>query len=123
MVTTLRRASPAREAVKTVALLADAYGYASSMEGFSISDGVECWYMELIGKGDLGTGLLWVALRVPDGYFTANVPTRAGRAAPDEQGLVGPRPAPDARGPAPPCRRPTRRASRPSCRATTPRPA
>ena len=22
------------------------------MEGFSISDGDECWYMELLGKGD-----------------------------------------------------------------------
>ena len=41
MVTTLRRASPAREAVKTVALLADAYGYASSMEGFS--DAIHHW--------------------------------------------------------------------------------
>ena len=72
MVTTLQRATTARDAVRTVAHLADAYGYASSMEGFSISDGSECWYMELIGKGNFGKGLLWVALRVPDGYFTAN---------------------------------------------------
>ena len=72
MVTTLQRASSAREAVRIVAELTDKYGYASSMEGFSISDGSECWYMELIGKGNLGKGLLWVALRVPDGYFTAN---------------------------------------------------
>ena len=47
-------------------------GYASTMEGFSISDGIEAWYMELIGKGRHGKGLVWVALRVPDGYFTAN---------------------------------------------------
>ena len=69
---TLQRASTAREAVRTVASLADDYGYASSAEGFSISDGDECWYMELIGKGAYEKGLLWVALRVPDGYFTAN---------------------------------------------------
>ena len=29
-------------------------------------------YMELLGKGDYGKGLLYVALRVPEGYFTAN---------------------------------------------------
>ena len=72
MVETLKRAPTAREAVKIVAQLADEYGYASSMEGFSISDGTECWYMEIIGKGEYGKGLLWVALRVPDGYLTAN---------------------------------------------------
>mmetsp|Transcript_27453 Transcript_27453/g.80438 ORF Transcript_27453/g.80438 Transcript_27453/m.80438 type:complete len:498 (+) Transcript_27453:50-1543(+) len=72
IVTTLQRASTAREAISTIVQLANTYGYASSMEGFSISDGSECWYMELIGKGDFGKGLLWVALRVPDGYFTAN---------------------------------------------------
>ena len=47
MVETLKRASTAREAVKVAARLADEYGYASSMEGFSISDGDGCWYMEL----------------------------------------------------------------------------
>ena len=43
MVTTLQRSSTAREAVRMVAHLAGKYGYASSMEGFSISDGTECW--------------------------------------------------------------------------------
>ena len=62
MVTTLQRASSAREAVRIVAELTDKYGYASSMEGFSISDGSECWYMELIGKGNLGKGLLCARL-------------------------------------------------------------
>lgn len=28
--------------------------------------------MELIGKGTFGTGIVWVALRVPDGYVTAH---------------------------------------------------
>jgi dipeptidase len=72
IVTTLQRAATAREAIQTIVKLASEFGYASSMEGFSISDGSECWYMELIGKGTFGSGLLWVALRVTDGYVTAN---------------------------------------------------
>jgi dipeptidase len=72
IIATLQRAGTAREAVTTIANLTDTYGYASDMEGFSITDGQEAWYMELLGKGDYGTGLLWVALRVPDGYVTAN---------------------------------------------------
>eukprot|EP00966_Prymnesium_polylepis_P107154 2481477-Prymnesium_polylepis.1 len=31
--------------------LANTYGYASSMEGFSISDGQETWFMEMVPKG------------------------------------------------------------------------
>jgi len=30
------------------------------------------WYMELIGKGRWGKGIVWVALRVPDGYVHAH---------------------------------------------------
>eukprot|EP00966_Prymnesium_polylepis_P027468 635072-Prymnesium_polylepis.1 len=41
IVTTLQRASTAREAISTIVQLANTYGYASSMEGFSISDGSE----------------------------------------------------------------------------------
>ena len=29
-------------------------------------------YMELIGKGRHGRGIVWVALRLPDGYVTAH---------------------------------------------------
>ena len=36
--------------------LANTYGYASDMEGFSIADANEVWYMELIGKGEHGKG-------------------------------------------------------------------
>jgi len=72
IMTTLQRSRTAREAIKTIAALCESHGYASSMEGFSISDGDESWYMELIGKGDFGKGLLYVALKVPDGHFVAN---------------------------------------------------
>ena len=72
IMTTLQRARTAREAITVMAELCEAYGYHSTMEGFSISDGDECWYMELLGKGDYGKGILYVALRVPEGYFTAN---------------------------------------------------
>jgi dipeptidase len=48
MVTTLQRASSAREAIRTVAQLTNDYGYASSAEGFSISDGDESWSQTLI---------------------------------------------------------------------------
>jgi dipeptidase len=69
---TLQRAATAREAIHTIANLTEQYGYATSMEGFSIADGSEAWYMELIGKGKHGQGIVWVALRVPDGYITAH---------------------------------------------------
>lgn len=40
-----------REAILTIAELANTYGYASSGESFSIVDPEEAWIMELIGKG------------------------------------------------------------------------
>ena len=55
-----------------MAWLANTYGYASDMEGFSIADSDEVWYMELIGKGSFEKGVVWVALRVPDGYVSAH---------------------------------------------------
>ncbi len=48
---TLQRAKTAREAILTIAELANTYGYASSGESFSIVDPEEAWIMELIGKG------------------------------------------------------------------------
>ena len=48
---TLQRAKTAREAIATIAELANTYGYASSGESFSIVDRDEAWIMELIGKG------------------------------------------------------------------------
>ena len=66
---TLQRAKTAREAIETIANLANTYGYASDGESFSIGDENEAWIMELIGKGPGKKGIVWVARRVPDGYI------------------------------------------------------
>ena len=76
---TLQRASTAREAIKTMAWLANTYGYASDMEGFSIADSDEVWYMELIGKGSFEKGVVWVALASPT---ATSAPTPTRRASP-----------------------------------------
>lgn len=69
MYITLQRAKNAREAIKIMAGLLSEYGYASSGESFSISDPHEVWIWEMIGKGEGEKGAVWVARRVPDGYF------------------------------------------------------
>ncbi len=77
---TLQRATTAREAISTIAELANTYGYASSGESFSIADTEEVWIMELIGKGskldangkNTRKGIVWVARRVPDGYVSGH---------------------------------------------------
>jgi dipeptidase len=78
---TLQRAKNAREAIKVMSELLDAYGYASEGESFSIVDPNEAWVMDLIGKGEKildakgnvvkgwSNGAVWVARRVPDGYI------------------------------------------------------
>ncbi len=78
--TTLERAKTAREAIKIIVDLANTYGYASSGESFSIADKDEVWVMELIGKGtklnekgeNTRKGIVWVAIKVPNGYITAH---------------------------------------------------
>ena len=77
---TLQRARTAREAIATIAELADTYGYASSGESFSIADPDEAWIMELIGKGfeddgkggNARRGIVWVARRIPDGCVSGH---------------------------------------------------
>ena len=69
---TLQRAKTAREAIKVMTGLVDKYGYASSVESFSIADPDEVWVMELIGKGKADKGAVWVARRVPDGYISGH---------------------------------------------------
>lgn len=77
---TLQRAKTAREAISTIVELANAHGYASSGESFSIADPDEVWIMELIGKGfaadgkggNARKGIVWVARRIPDGYVCAH---------------------------------------------------
>jgi dipeptidase len=68
----LQRAANARQAIRVMAELVEEYGYYSTGESFSIADPHEVWIMEMIGKGKLEKGAVWVALRVPDGYVTAH---------------------------------------------------
>jgi dipeptidase len=72
MVITLQRAKTAREAIKVMTDLVDAYGYASSGESFSIGDKEEAWILEMIGTGKGGQGAVWVAQKIPDGMICAH---------------------------------------------------
>ncbi len=76
---TLQRAKTAREAIDIIVELANEYGYASEGETFSIADKHEAWIMEIIGKGvnikngvNTQKGIVWVAMRVPDGAICAH---------------------------------------------------
>ena len=82
---TLQRARSAREAIKIISELTSEYGYYSSGESFSIADKNEVWIMEIIGKGvdmkvdsksntsyNANKGMVWVALRIPDGYVSGH---------------------------------------------------
>ena len=68
----LERCKTAREAIKCMTDLVDEYGYASSGETFSIADPNEVWLMELIGKGKVEKGAVWVATRIPDDCIAAH---------------------------------------------------
>ncbi len=69
---TLQRARTAREAIRTIDALLQEYGYPSEGETFSIADKDECWIMEIVGKGTLEKGAVWVAVRIPDGYVCSH---------------------------------------------------
>ena len=69
---TLQRAKTAREAIKTIAELAAEYGYHQSGESISIGDTQEAWIMEIIGNGKGKKGIVYVAMRVPDGYISCH---------------------------------------------------
>jgi dipeptidase len=68
----LERCKTAREAIKCMTDLVAKYGYASSGETFSIADPNEVWLMELIGKGKVEKGAVWVATRIPDDCIAAH---------------------------------------------------
>ena len=68
----LQRSKSAREAIKVIAELMAEYGYYSSGESFSISDANEVWIMELISKGTVEKGAIWVARMIPDGYVSGH---------------------------------------------------
>ena len=76
---TLQRAKTAREAIGIIVDLANTYGYASEGESFTIADKNEVWIMELIGKGmnirnkvNTQKGIVWVAVRIPDGAISGH---------------------------------------------------
>ena len=68
---TLQRARTAREAIRLMDELTQKYGYYSEGESFSIADKEEAWIMEMVGKG-AEKGSVWVARRIPDGYFSGH---------------------------------------------------
>ena len=68
----LERCKTAREAIKCMTDLVAEYGYASSGETFSIADPNEVWLMELIGKGKVEKGAVWVTTRIPDDCIAAH---------------------------------------------------
>lgn len=68
----LERCKTAREAIKCMTDLVAEHGYASSGETFSIADPNEVWLMELIGKGKVEKGAVWVATRIPDDCIAAH---------------------------------------------------
>lgn len=72
---TLQQAKSARSAIKLITTLAERYGYYGLGECLSICDAQESWIMEFVGKGNGRKGLLWVALRVPEGYISAQANT------------------------------------------------
>ncbi len=91
---TLQRAKTAREAIATIADLADTYGYASSGESFSIVDRDEAWIMELIGKGfaDDGRGAASVGRLADDERMLVHVADgRIGRGDLRNVGQIAPR--------------------------------
>ncbi len=68
----LQRAKTAREAMQVMTELVEEYGYYSGGESFSIADKNEAWILEIIGKGGKSKGVVWVALKIPDGYVSAH---------------------------------------------------
>ena len=75
----LERCRTAREAIQCITSLANEYGYYSDGESFSIADKEEAWILEMIGKGtnlrngrNINKGVVWVAVRIPDGYISGH---------------------------------------------------
>lgn len=68
----LQRSKTAREAIDVMTKLTNEYGYYSSGESFSIADQNEVWILEMIGKGGVEKGTVWVAVRIPDDCISAH---------------------------------------------------
>ena len=63
---TLQRAKTAREAITVMTDLVAEHGYYSGGESFSIADPDEAWVLEMVSKGMVEKGAVWVARRIPD---------------------------------------------------------
>ena len=79
MYISLQRARTARQAIEVFTSLANEYGYASSGESISFADPHEVWFMDVIGKApkmvngeNVNKGIVWVAIRLPDGTISAH---------------------------------------------------
>ena len=75
----LERTKTAREAIQLMVDLANEHGYYSSGESISIADKEEVWILEIVGKGvkmvdgkNINKGVVWVAVRIPDGYVSSH---------------------------------------------------
>lgn len=81
----LQRSKTAREAIKVMVELLNEHGYYSSGQSYSIADPNEVWILEVMGKGvemrtdrrsrtsyNANKGIVWVAVRVPDGMISAH---------------------------------------------------
>lgn len=68
----LQRSRSAREAIDVMTSLVQEHGYYSSGESFSIADPNEVWVLEMIGKGAVEKGAVWVAVRIPDDCISAH---------------------------------------------------
>ena len=68
----LQRSRTAREAIEVMVGLANANGYCSEGESFTVADPNEAWIMEVVGKGNSEKGIVWIAVRVPDDCIAAH---------------------------------------------------
>lgn len=68
----LQRSKTAREAIEVMTSLVAEYGYYSSGESFSVADPNEAWILEMVGKGGVEKGAVWVAIRIPDDCISAH---------------------------------------------------
>lgn len=69
---TLQRTKTAFQAVHMFGSLVEKYGYISAGVSFTIADAGEAWVLEMVGKGRLEKGAVWVAVRIPDGHISGH---------------------------------------------------
>lgn len=68
----LQRAKSAREAIGVMTSVAEAYGFNSEGESFTVCDPNEAWILEMVGCGAGSKAVAWVAVRIPDNAISAH---------------------------------------------------